>query len=202
MRKLMWFTIGFAAACGLSAYGPGPVCVKFFCLLTGLAALAAWKAPFCRRPALVLLGCTLGLLWYGVFQAQYLQTASALDGATKILTVRTSDYSRDMDYGSSVEGTLELDGKTYRVMAYLEEETSVEPGTFLKGPFRVSMTAPREDPVSYLSGEGIFLRLRQVDALEAGEDTEKAWLDRVAFLRQRIREILETCFPADALPFA
>lgn len=205
MRKLMWFTIGFAAACGLSAYVLPPEWMKP-CLWVAAAAacmsgIMGSRLSFCRRAALVLLGCSLGLGWYCGFQTRYLEPAAILDGQTVEVTIRTSDYSRETDYGISAEGTLELEGAEYRVRAYLDGTEALEPGCSITGPFRFAVTAPKEEPVSYLSGNGIFLLARQEDAVTVIKDTQVRWQDRIARLRQRLRQIMEECFPEDELPF-
>nr|MBQ8244685.1 DNA internalization-related competence protein ComEC/Rec2 [Oscillospiraceae bacterium] len=205
MRKLMYFTIGFAAACGMKAYG---LPREWGWLVLGLGAMCAVFLGLCSGKrsnyaavALILLGLALGTGWYSLFQSVYLKPAMALDGRTEPLTIRTTDYSLDTDYGISVEGTLELEGRMYRVRVYLDESEPLEPGTLLTGSFRFAMTAPGEEPVSYLSGSGIFLIARQEDALQLETAAAPGWPDRIARLRRSIGMILDVCFPEDVLPF-
>ena len=206
MRKLMWFAIGFAAACGLCAYVMPVLYLKGCAAALGAIALSLMvfgrKYPLYRRAALVLFGCILGLCWYGVFRSQYLAVPASLDGKTETTMIRTADYSEETSYGLSVEGTLQREGRTYRVRVYLDQTEPLEPGIVLNGPFRFQATSPREDPVSYLSGDGIFLIARQEDALSVSRDLERTWQDRVAHLRQWLRSAIHACFPPDAEPFA
>ncbi len=206
MRKLIWFALGFAAASGLCAYALPGEWIRS-ALWIGAAGACLFGIPgrksiICRRTALVLLGFVLSFGWCSIFQTWYLEAPAALDRETVSVTIRTRDYSQETDYGTSVEGTLQLEGRTYRVRAYLDGTKPLEPGYLITGPFRFSMTAPREDPVSYLSGTGIFLQARQEDALLIVKDPEASWQDRIAHLRQQLRQILTVCFPEDALPFA
>ena len=206
MRKLMWFAIGFAAACGLCAYVLPTQTLNVFAAVFGSTAffLAVFgrKFPLYRRAALVFFGCTLGLCWYVAFRSRYLTVPAALDGKTYIVTIRTADYSEDTSYGVSVEGTLQREGRTYQVRVYLDQTETLEPGILLNGPFHFSATSPQEDPVSYLSGDGIFLIARQEDALSVSHDPETTWQDRIAHLRQWLRSAIHACFPPDAEPFA
>ena len=206
MRKLMWFVIGFSAACGLFAYGLSGEWMKIVIPASGILslvfALLAGKWTVYRRPALVFLGVTAGLFWYTGFHSRYLEPARAMHGKTETVTVRVSDYGRKTDYGVSAEARLELEGKTYPVRLYLKEKESPKPGMLLTGVFRFSVTAPEEDPASYLSGEGIFLTARQEEDLIVRMDPESLWLDKVAHLRRWLTEALEATFPKDVFPFA
>lgn len=206
MRKLMWITIGFAAACGLCAYVLPAIWLKIGLLIcgvcTGVLAIFGRKFPLYRRAALLLFGCTLGFFWYGGFYSRYLAAVSELDGKTETVTIRTSDYSSGTSYGISVEGTLTLDEISCRVRVYLDETEPLEPGMEITGPFRLSVTAPAEDPVSYLSGEGIFLVARQEDEIAITYDEDILWQDRIAQLRQWLKNALKNTFPEDTFPFA
>lgn len=206
MRKLMWFAIGFALSCGLCAYVLPMRWLRNSLIAVGILACALGllgrKRLLLRRAALLFLGCILGLWWYSVFQTWYLAAPAALDERTQVVTIRTVDYSTGTDYGTSVEGTLLLEGKHYRLRVYLDETVPLEPGKLITGPFRFSMTAPSVDPVSYLSGEGIFLLARQEDAVQIVKDQEEHWQDRIARLRQGLRQNLAVCIPEDAFPFA
>ena len=73
-------------------------------------------------------------------------------------TVRASDYSRETEYGSAVDGTIRLADRSYRVTAYLKDAEEVEPGDLLSGSFRIQVTFDAgQEPSSYYQGKGIFL---------------------------------------------
>ena len=205
MRKLMWFVIGLAAACGLCAYGTADLWIRGTVPAVGLAALL-WlcrkKGSLCIRVALVMLGLAVGLGRYAGFREGYLDTLEGLDGRTGTVTLRISDFGRETDYGILTEAVLEREGTRYSVRLYLDEGERAVPGLLVTGPFRFSLTAPKEDPVSYLSGEGIFLTARQADEVTARRDPEIRWMDRVAQLRLWLRSAMEEAFPEDAVPFA
>ena len=207
MRKLMWFTIGFGMACALCAYGlPDrwilPVVVLSLFLFGGfLFARKRWKQA--RIPAVLCLGCALGLSWFALFQNRYLHLPVSLDGMESDVMITASDYSYETNYGSAVDGVLEIAGKPYQVRVYLNETTEIVPGDVLQGTFRFRVTTPDgEEEATYHPGKGIFLLAYQRGdvTIETGEDTP--WWCYPAVLRQEIKGILQESFPEDVFPFA
>ena len=203
MRRIVYPALGFAAACGLSLYsdrweirliGTGLV------LLLGI--LAERKPGAVRRFLVSLLGCALGFAWFGGYTAHHVQPISDLDGETVECAIRVSDYSRETDYGSAVDGTIQVKGNTYRVMVYLKQVREVKPGDIMNGLFRLRVTAQTgEDPSSYYQGKGVFLLAYQKDELRLSSE-ECALRDVPAIIRYRIQGILETYIPSDCVAFA
>ena len=93
MRKLMWFTMGYAMACGLGTWllrGRG-------LLLLGLGfaalAIAAWffrEHPVCKRAGMLALGCAVGCLSFFTYALWVLGPAAAMDGQTAQVAIRTT----------------------------------------------------------------------------------------------------------------
>lgn len=203
MRRIVYPALGFAAACGLSLYsdrweirliGTGLV------LLLGI--LAERKPGAVRRFLVSLLGCALGFAWFGGYTAHYVHPISDLDGKTIECSIRVSDYSRETDYGSAVDGTIQVEENTYRVMVYLKQVREVKPGDIMSGLFRLRVTAQTgEDPSSYYQGKGVFLLAYQKDELRLSSE-ECALRDVPAIIRYRIQGILETYIPSDCAAFA
>ncbi len=203
MRRIVYLALGFAAACALSLYsdrweirliGTGLV------LLLGI--LAERKPGAVHRCFLSLLGCALGFAWFGGYTAHHVQPISDLDGETVECAIRVSDYSRETDYGSAVDGTIQVEGNTYCVMVYLKQVREVKPGDILNGLFRLRVTAQTgEDPSSYYQGKGVFLLAYQKDELRLSSE-ECALRDVPAIIRYRIQGILETYIPSDCVAFA
>ena len=203
MRRIVYLALGFAAACALSLYsdrweirliGTGLV------LLLGI--LAERKPGAVRRFLVSLLGCALGFAWFGGYTAHHVQPISDLDGETVECAIRVSDYSRETDYGSAVDGTIQVKGNTYRVMVYLKQVREVKPGDIMNGLFRLRVTAQTgEDPSSYYQGKGVFLLAYQKDELRLSSE-ECALQDVPAIIRYRIQGILETYIPSDCAAFA
>lgn len=204
MRKLMWFTIGFAEACGFCVWllpqrwlFPAAIVLGilvFFCFRMG---------NFLRAAALVVLGAVVGLCWYHIYWNQYIGPISALDGTDAELSITALDYGYATDYGTGLDGEIDLLGKTYRVHAYLDDTVSILPGDFISGVFNLRLTAPSALKASdYHSGNGIFLLVYaqgEVDILTGQHMSLKHY---PAVLRSQIIQTLHTCFPDDTHGFA
>lgn len=205
MRKLVWFSLGFGAACCLCAYvitGSSRVILAAAVgFLTLFAAIAGRKFTLFRRIAAVLLGFAMGMGWFILYDGFYLNAAGTMDGKTANAVIRVSDYSYETAYGIGVDGTVQMEGKSYRLRAYLDLGETLEPGDTVSGQFRFRATTPKESR-TYHAGNGIFLLAYQVDEVSVSPHTDASWRDIPARLRHRIQAILQTCIPQDAAPFA
>lgn len=202
MRILLWITIGFAAAC---AAGVWLLPVHFiipsvFVLL--IFAVLGWKFQV-KRPAVMLLGCILGLgLFYG-FHRLYLLPAQSMDGIIVQTAVTAVDYSYETDYGVAVDGEFLLDGQTYKVRVYVNQPGQIRPGDTITGSFKLRYTAPggMRDP-TYHAGDRIFFLGYERGKADVTAATEGENGHFAARLRRNICALLDTVFPADAAPFA
>ena len=107
MRKLMWFTIGFAPAVGLCAYVgffPAMLIALTVCAIGAVAASIRWKKL--RIPAFILAGAATAMVFFLGFRAIYLQPASIADGKEQVISAEVTDYSYETDYGGAVEATV------------------------------------------------------------------------------------------------
>ena len=171
MRKLMWFTIGFTAACVIGVYflsGLWLGLIGLFCLVAFLPMLFIGTKP-AKIVAAVLLGCIVGFAWLWGYDGFYLSSPRTVDGETLSLAVTASDYSYATNYGQAFEGRIELDGKSYQIKCYLNEDTPVEPGDVVEGEFRLRYTADggKQEP-TFHQGKGIFLLAYEKDAEPSG----------------------------------
>lgn len=199
----MYFTIGFAAACGLCAYVESdPIRLTAIAILLCLSALAGNNARPMQRAALVLLGCTAGFLWFSKYYGVYLNTAVSVDGLTQTAEIRAADYSYETTYGTAFDGTVVLEGKPYQIRTYLNETASITPGDYIYGPFRFRVTTPDgAEDATYHPGKGIFLLAYQSDTVRI-VDYPSTRRDIPAILRQKIKTILQSTFPEDTVAFA
>lgn len=202
MRKLVWFTLGFGAACALCVYGlSNSWTVPLLFFLAVSAPLLVWKEL--RKGAFLCFGCALGLLWFLAFQRYYLVPALALDGATVETAVTATDYSYETTYGTAVDGTFELAGNTYQIRVYINEKTAIEPGDTISGKFQMRYTAPGGvQDATYHAGQGIlFLGYQRglVQYVRAAEGEESYYASKLAW---EIRDILRNAIPEDVVPFA
>ncbi len=206
MRRIMWFSIGFAIACGLCAYClPDTWIVP---LLAGAFAVSIVFAIFghgtllFRRLAYCCIGCAVGLGWFLLFRGIHLMPAIELDGTIAAADITASDYSYETTYGTAFDGTTDLKGRTYQVRVYLNGNRTIEPGDRVHGEFRFRVTTPDgTEEATYHQGKGIFLLAYQkgeVSFASAGEVTLREY---PAVLRQQIQEMLRSCFPEDVFPF-
>ena len=207
MRKLMWFTLGFGAACAFCAYSwmteglliPALILAGLF---VGLL-IGSKYFKFLRIPAVVCLGGAVALLWFQTYSGIYISRASALDGQIADVTARCTDYSYQTDYGSAVEGILYLDGKSYRAKFYVSGDIRMEPGDVLKGAFKFKITTPEGeiDSKSH-QGKGIFLLGYQKEDAELLKLAESPYWAFPAKLRRSLLEIMDRTFPRDTAFFA
>ena len=200
MRRILWFTLGFGAACAYCAYGRVPGLL----VLPGLVLLPALFSGGSRKYGVLLsvMGMVFGLFWFSRFETRVLSPVFTLDGVTRETEIRCTGFPEETDYGYRVEGRIHLGERDYTAMCYLDEEATLQPGSILSGPFRFKVTAPGGMKEStYYQGEGIFLLAYQQDTLTVTEG-ESSWRDTPARVRQKILGILEDTLPPDTAVFA
>lgn len=202
MRKLMWFSIGFGAACALGVWVIGVNFLVISVLVSAFLSLAARKIGF-HRLCTVFLGCCLGLIWYLGFQKFYLIPAHAMDGQTIETTVTATDYSYDTDYGVGVDGEFILNSKTYKIRLYVNSASEICPGDAISGSFRLRYTAPggMRDPTYHAGDKILFLGYERGYA-EIRRATEEKLINFSAHLRRGICVVLQRYFPVELEPFA
>lgn len=205
MRILMWFTIGFAAACAVGVY---LVSDMFLLLLAGVAFVAAIPLLFLRSPltkitAVVLIGFAIGSAWTWGFDCIYLKPAKAYDSQQVSGTVLISDYSYDTKFGVAADARIRIQGKNYKVRVYLTSEDELAPGDTIAGVFKLRLTTPDSDQgATYHPGKGIFL-LAYADKDAQIKKAEKVPLNFfAASLRRNITDLLDRAFPEDTRGFA
>ena len=199
MRKLMWFTVGFAAGCGLCAYLLTEAWILPLCAVGACMALIGvfWK-PF-RRISLVGIGLALGLLWCMFFRDLYLKPAMAADGQTVEVTITATDYSYETDYGSAFDGKVTLDGWAFSVRCYVDTTEPIEPGDAVSGAFRMRYTPGGEKDATYHPGKGIFLLAYERGEASVVHGASDGFYP--AKLAHKIKDILRSLFPEDVFPF-
>jgi len=161
MRRLMWFTIGFAAACAAAVWlipGEWFLPAAFILGLLGVVLSLCNIYTVCRVGKIALFGCALGLIWFFGFQSHYLDGAAQLDGQIQRMSLVADDYSYETDYGIGVDATVLLNERRYRIRAYLTKDFSLAPGDVITGEFLLRYTSSTENSDgTYHAGNGIFL---------------------------------------------
>lgn len=204
MRKLTWFTVGFAAGCGLCVgvlWGSSLLPLLLYGLVSCLFCLVlSRRNDLFRVPAVLLLGLAAAAGWFGVYREVYLLPLNSLDGQVLPLRLTAVDQWEKTDYGWSVEAVADLEGKPYRLRAFLNE-IPLAPGEVLEGDFRLRLTTPggRKDSADYRA-DGLFLTASQKgdSHITSGESI---WF-LPARLASEAKSRIDTFFPADTAPFA
>ncbi len=207
MRKLMWFTLGFGAACAFGGYfyvqwlltGAVVSLVLAMALLIGMR----FYRPL-RNGAAIFMGIAVGFAWFAGYDDIYLQSARGADGETLAVTIVATDFSYETSYGCGFDGMLTLDGKSYSVRTYLNTKEELSPGDSVHGDFsfRLTTNGGAEEPTHH-QGKGIFLIGYQEGEMVAFADAEAvSWRDYPAIWRQKLISIIENTLPEDAAGFA
>lgn len=206
MRKLLWFSLGFAASCAVGAYfllsgifaiiGVAFLVISVICLLLRLNN--GWK-----KFALVLLGCGMGLLWLQIYNGCYLAAPKSLDGETVSVQFRATDFSFDTGYGTGVDGKITLGNQSYKARIYLDSDQQVSPGTVIHGEFRFRFTTlgGQREP-TYHRSQGIFLMAYQTGDTTVVPAATRSWRYIPAYLRRGIVDYLDSMFSYASAPFA
>lgn len=206
MRRLMWFSIGFGAACAWGAYAAN---TGWWWILLGALALMGLPLILTRRvrnfrvAAAVLLGCAVGLCWFRGFDALRLTQARKADGQTLTGTVYVTDYSYETTYGCAVDCRIYLENKTYSTRVYLNDAAELTPGDAITGDFLFRVTvAGGEAESTYQQGKGIFLLLYQRSEEVTITQGKPSLGEYPAVMRHGIQEILDSCFSEEIAAFA
>ncbi len=201
MRRLMWFTLGFAISCGLGAWS---IPVSVWIPLVLFAFLFAFSRKWGQlKPGILLaVGCTVGMAWFGLYTHFYLAPAVKADGQVLSAQIQITDYSEESTYGCAASGVVTIEGRTYQVWTYVNDEVTLVPGDTVTGDFRFRVTTPGgEEEMTIHSGKGIFLVASQRGEAAVGKAEQEHWRCAAARFRQKIREILAAYFPEDTLGF-
>lgn len=207
MRLLMLFTIGFCAGSSFCAY----IAWNQSALWSLVAALSFFLFLICllirRRPALIasvcLLGLSVSMLWFWGYDSLYLSAARCMDGVTVNTKIQVEDYSYSTGYGIAADGSMTLDGKSYKVRLYLDDDAELKPGDWVQGEFRLRYTAAGgQNGSSFHQGDGIFLLAygQGEHIILPGSAGSASYFP--AKLRNQVLGVIREIFPEDTSSFA
>ena len=207
MRRVMWFSVGFFLAVLVGAYCLSAdhylAAAGVSAVLLAAALIIAMRFPAVRIAAMVFFACTLGFCWMHGFDAIKLSTARAADDLQMPITVSAIDYSYLTDYGAAVEGTVSINGKTYRVIAYHDQELSLKPGDLLHGEFllRCTLAGASGESANHRSNK-IYLTARPRGELTVEVCEKTPWYCYPAVIRRAMLDVIQRSFPTDTASFA
>ncbi len=207
MRKLMWFTIGFAGAGLLSGYLlprqwylPAVILSCIF-LSISLVGMLKWKQA--RFPVVIFLGSVVCFCWLFVYDGLYLSSVRATDEQTQKLQVLVTEPCEKSQYGFVTEGLTKLDGKFYKVRLYLDEKMEPQLEDTVRGSFRLySMLADGSRSIAYNRGNGVFLMASGGKDVSVTRPAKMSLLCRPAWIRCQIGDRIDDIFPEDTRGFA
>ena len=206
MRKLMWFGIGFGAACFLCAY----LWQEWFLWLGLGGILLAVTFGVGRRwvrnlriPMVICIGIAVGILWFFQFDSVQLGSIRQQDGNTLKLTMTVADYPYDTQYGQAVDVQIHFNGKNCPARIYLDEQHVLKPGDRITGSFRLKITfdGGREDP-TYHRGDGIWILAYQESDVTIAVAAETPLRYYPAVWREAMLHRIDDLFPEDTAGFA
>ena len=205
MRKLMWFTMGYALSCALGTYllrGRGLLLIFAACALGALTLVKFREHPVFRRGMVLLLGCAVGALAFFGYEYAVLRPAGMVDGETVPVTIQATGYSWPTQYGTGCDGELELDGRTYKVRFYRNETEVLEPGDVvtMSAQLRLTDEGGDREPTFHRTSGILLLAYPRGDSVAA--DGEPELRDLPAIWANRLKGIIGESFPADAFAFA
>lgn len=212
MRRLLWFSVGFACAC-LAAASVLPEAVLcwaallFAALTLGLWLLAKRSRQGGALPArqrwrrivrVLALGTAVGLLWCWGYQAWILAPAQTLTGSKQTLTAEVCGYAEETEFGHRTDALLDPDGLRIRTRIYLYGDVPpLRPGDRITGSFSVRRADQTADGRTDLSIQAKGLLLVASGRIAAVEDGDAPLRYFPARLSRAVFSRLDAVFPAD-----
>lgn len=206
MRRLMWFTIGFGLACGVGIWcAPGllaPV-LGAASLLGCVFCFLFWKkVSILRQAAVLLLGVSLGFAWFTLFDGIWLKPAREADNTVRDISLLVTEDPEKTDYGCRIPGTIQLEGRTYKVLLYLSDpREEFSPGQVLNLTVRLRLTTDggSREPTFHRTN-GIFL-LAYATGNPSVSQGDLGWRAIPLALRRWVRQAVRDSFPEDTQGF-
>ena len=205
MRKLMWFTIGFGASAALGAYcfrGTGLLILIAAALVMAVLAVFFRRYPVAACCGLVLLGAAIGAGVFYTYDTAYISQARMMDGKVTEIILRADSYGWETDYGTSVDGRIRLEGRTYQVRLYLDEELVISPGDEIRTAVKLRLTdeGGHKEPTFHRSNGILLLAYQRAEAMLIHHAL--TWRDYPGVIRERSLDVLRRYMPEDVLGFA
>lgn len=193
MRYLPWLVLPFAGAVAVGCLLPDWWLV-FLLLLPflglGLLLRHLWQEG---RMAVTLatLGACLGLLWFGLYSALWVQPGVGLHSRELGFEATVLTYPQEADWGCQVTVELESGAEGQKALLYLSGDWGhLQPGDRVRG--EGEFTSALEGELRWTAGDGVFLTLSgQLDsAIRSDAGSSLRYLPQR--LGQRLKSAIDT----------
>ena len=205
MRRLLLFTVGFAAGCLIAVYLVHSRVLYLIALAALVLAAAARfvQIRFFRQAFLVLLGLGLSLLWCRGYQKLLIDPVFSEAGTRDEDYAVVCSYSRVRNNYHTVEAEMQTAHRSVKVSLSLRNcDQRLTPGDLLIGDFQLRPSNRTYDGAEYLylQSRGILLTGScKVSEVQKIGHMPLAYYPLV--LSERIRNRIDSAVPKDAAPF-
>lgn len=205
MRKLLLFTVGFAAGCLIAVYlihGRVLYLIALAALVLA-AAVRYMRIRFFRQAFLILLGLGLSLLWCRGYQKLLIDPVFSEAGTREEDYAVVCSYSRVRNDSHTVEAEMRTAHRSVKVSLSLRNcDQRLTPGDLLIGTFQLKPSNRSYDGAEYLylQSRGILLTGScMVSEVQRVGHMPLSYYPLV--LSERIRNRIDSAVPKDAAPF-
>ena len=205
VRKLLWFTVGFAVAAAVCAY----LLSGLWALWIALALLPVFSGLlFLRRKIrpevlVIMAGIIIGMFYNTAYDWLRLKPAREADGETIRVRITATDHSFDTGYGHAVDGKLRLKNRNYRIRLYYETDEDFQPGDVISIRAQMQYTGRGGlKDATYHRSEGVFLLAYGETEPSLEERTDFSFRYVAAYIRNAVSERILEIFPEDTAGFS
>ena len=168
MRKLMWFSVGFAAAIFTGAYLLAGSTLLLLAVI--FSVLCVVLLLICRNRyrvvAIAILGAAVGFFYFWGYDRAVISDAKLLDGQNAQIQIKAVDYSFETGYGNAVDGVILRNDRKYRIRLFYQCEEDVKPGDSITADVKLRFTPEGGlQRTTYHKGEGIYLLAYALDEI-------------------------------------
>lgn len=205
MRKLMWLTIGFSAACIFGAYFNNqwllPITIGAFVFAVISFLLIRWKVGF-RIATAICLGIALGLSYFNIYDHIVLSRVRQKDNVTETAAIEVADYSYLAKRGAAFDGKMTIGNRSYNVRVYTHVTAEFKPGDLIVGEFQFKANLRNDEDWMNYAGKGIYLTAYQKSNSVGLGNYQRKILHYPAIWRNNLKNMISKTFPADTESFA
>lgn len=206
MRKLLFFTLGFAAgifACITVLWDERLLLIAALVFVLSCFAHLLQKRFYFKVFGTLLFGLAAGCICIFFWKQFYWNGLYDLDGQTVSAKIDTVSYSEKSLYGYQAGGYVWLNHRPYKAIVYLNDDPGIAPGDTLTGTFRFRTTIPNGLKDSeYYQSNGIMLLASAKKDVVVRKAEYTPWYCIPQVIAKAVEGMMESVFPEDVQPFA